>query len=401
MKSTKYFFIMSAILISVTYSQVTEEQKQKWIQDLYSSNEDTVFSAMLSISVNGVQEALPVAEANYDKLIGVELRQLFLSYLATYKSSKATAMIHNFIDSIKYFMIRENRKGEIYRSNISDTLYYQIHCAQYLLDMGDYSRVQLIIDDMQRPKSLSLAIYWVQIFNEMPQYASIVKSKIIEYINDTTKPGGVFKSSLLYDLRKKQGSAFFPDMLEFVRTSPDPWIRHIVLFELLEMDYPSSLELLKERFLQDSYSTMKREIAETLLTRYGSISEYAFLKNNIGAVSRPIVAEMIQDRLKEFIPPKPSAALSVKDLLDTLYVLVKNVQLQNWLGNTHFANDLTKKLDEAKKHLTKKHTDTKDSVKCAKEVRKFQKKVNEAYEETIEKEKKHERHKEKFVTIEG
>ncbi|MEW5798876.1 MAG: hypothetical protein AB1728_07690, partial [Bacteroidota bacterium] len=91
----------------------------------------------------------------------------------------------------------------------------------------------------------------------------------------------------------------------------------------------------------------------------------------------------------------------VATLIDTLIALTNQSYQQNLIGDKNFARDLTKKLDEAKKHLTKKHASTKDSVKCAKEVRKFQKKVNEVYEETIEKEKKHEHHKEKFVTIEG
>lgn len=91
----------------------------------------------------------------------------------------------------------------------------------------------------------------------------------------------------------------------------------------------------------------------------------------------------------------------VATLIDTLIALTNQSYQQNLIGDKNFARDLTKTLDEAKKHLTKKHADTKDSVNCAKEVRKFQKKVNKVYEETIEKEKKHEHHKEKFVTIEG
>jgi|GEM_PF-1542812 len=398
---TKTFFLFYILMVYPVYTQVTDEQKQKWIQDLYSDDEDTVQHALLSISENDVPEALPAIETNYYKVISVSLKQLFLSRIASYNSPNAPRMINNFIDSVKYFMIKENRSGRgIYYDDFSDTIYYQIHTAQYLLDIGDYSRVQLIVDDIQTPKPHSFPLYWVQIYNERPEYANILKPKIIQYINDSTT-GTLERSRLLYDLRKKQGSAFFPDLLDFTRTSPDPWIRHIVLFQLVEMNYPNVLALLEERFLQDSYSTMKREIAETLLTRYGSINEYAFLKNNIGAVSRPIVAEMIQDRLKEFIPPKPSAMISVFVLLDSLKSYIVQSQNYNWLGNSYFVTELTKKLDEAKKHLTKKHADVKDSIKCAKEVRKFQKKVNEVYEETLEKGKKHEHHKEKFVTVEG
>ena len=157
----------------------------------------------------------------------------------------------------------------------------------------------------------------------------------------------------------------------------------------------------KERFLQDSYSTMKREIAETLLTRYGTINEYAFLKNNLSAVSRPIVAEMIQNRMKEFVPQKPANSVTVLTMLDTLISYTKQCESQNWLADANFVKELSKKLDNAKKHLTKPKVGREDSVKCYKEVREFQKKVNEVYKETMEKEKEHEKKEKKFITIEG
>lgn len=398
----KHFFLLSIILIGFTYSQPSEEQKQRWIQEIYSADEDTVFWALMHIEENGIKEAIPAVEANYHRLIGVDLRESFLSYLASYGSPNASVMINNYIDSIKYFMVNENRRGEIYRENFSDTLYRKIHCAQYLLKIGDYSRVQLIVDDIQTSKPHSWGTYWVQIYNELPQYASIIKPKIMQYLNDSTKPD-LSRGSMLLDLERKQGTAFFPDMVELIRTNPDPWMRHTTLIDIVRMNYPNSLELLKERFLQDSYSTMKREIAETLLTRYGSINEYAFLKNNIGAVSRPIVAEMIQDRLGEFIPPKPSASLTAKDILDSLIVIVKTVQSQNWLGNQTFTRELTNHLENAKKHLVKG-----DSVNCGKEVEKFQEKVNKEYEKTIDNEKKNlpdgkagKPRDKRFVTIEG
>lgn len=93
----------------------------------------------------------------------------------------------------------------------------------------------------------------------------------------------------------------------------------------------------------------------------------------------------------------------VATLIDTLITLTNQSHQQNLIGNSHFAHDLVKKLDEAKKHLTKKHADVKDSIKCAKEVRRFQKKIDEVYNETKKKEKedKKEKRKEKFVTVEG
>ncbi|MFA5832567.1 MAG: hypothetical protein WDA22_03715 [Bacteroidota bacterium] len=83
-------------------------------------------------------------------------------------------------------------------------------------------------------------------------------------------------------------------------------------------------------------------------------------------------------------------------LIDTLISLINQSYVQNWLGDKNFVNELTNILNNAKKHLIKK-----DSVICYKKVKEFQKKVDEVYEEAIEKEKKHEKRENKFVTVEG
>jgi hypothetical protein len=376
----KIYLFVSVIYFCTTYSQVTEVQKQQWIQNLSSENWDTVFSALVDIRWNKVVEALPALEANsYKQIDDIDLRISFFELLTRFKSPNAPTIIKNFMDSIAYYITLENRKG---RRNIhldlSDTLRFKLECAWYLFDVGDYSYIQLLLDDIQslhpQPRELS----WVKIFNEMPQYAHIVKPKIIEYINDTTKAGGIYKSRLLYDIEKKQGSDFSPDMLQLTRNCPDPWVRYDVLFDLVKMGYPNSLELLKEKFLKETFTIMKREIADTLLMRYGSINEYLFLKNNLATAIDTVewsgMIKMIQEKLEAFIPPKPANSIPIRDLLESLITLIKNVQLQNWVGDKNFVKELNNYLKDAKRHLSKN-----DSLKCAKEVSEFQIEINREY----------------------
>ncbi len=114
----KRMLILSAICIGIhassiciAYSQVTEAQKQQWIQDLSSENPDTVFDALLSISENKVIEAIPALETNIYKQIELRNRIWFIEDMSYLKSPNASTIIKGFMDSIAFYINLVKRRG--------------------------------------------------------------------------------------------------------------------------------------------------------------------------------------------------------------------------------------------------------------------------------------------------
>ena len=104
-----------------------------------------------------------------------------------------------------------------------------------------------------------------------------------------------------------------------------------------------------------------------------------------GNVVSMLPADVMQ--LKTELPISMEKSLPL--LLDTLIIRTNTALAQHWIGNQNFTKELINHLDNAKKHLNKK-----DSLKCAREVEKFQSKVDREYKEANTRDNR-------FVTIEG
>jgi hypothetical protein len=88
---------------------------------------------------------------------------------------------------------------------------------------------------------------------------------------------------------------------------------------------------------------------------------------------------------------------SPKELsIDDLIALKHEAQAKGWIGDENFIKELDNGLENAKKHLVRG-----DSVNCAKELEKFQDKVRQVYEKTVEDQQKGKRRDKRFVTQEG
>jgi hypothetical protein len=82
--------------------------------------------------------------------------------------------------------------------------------------------------------------------------------------------------------------------------------------------------------------------------------------------------------------------------IDDLIALKHEAQAKGWIGDDNFIKELDNGLENAKKHLVRG-----DSVNCAKELEKFQVKVRQVYEKTVEDQQKGKRRDKRFVTQEG
>jgi hypothetical protein len=84
--------------------------------------------------------------------------------------------------------------------------------------------------------------------------------------------------------------------------------------------------------------------------------------------------------------------LSIEDLI----ALKHEAQAKGWIADDNFIKELDNGLENAQKHLARG-----DSVNCAKELQKFQDKVNQVYEKTLEDQQKGKRRDKRFVTLDG
>ncbi len=82
--------------------------------------------------------------------------------------------------------------------------------------------------------------------------------------------------------------------------------------------------------------------------------------------------------------------------IDDLIAQKHQAYTKGWIGDEHFVKELDNGLENAKKHLAKG-----DSVNCAKELAKFQEKIQKEYEKTADDQKKKKPRDKRFVTQEG
>jgi hypothetical protein len=95
--------------------------------------------------------------------------------------------------------------------------------------------------------------------------------------------------------------------------------------------------------------------------------------------------------LETYWPPTPNKhdSATVSQMVDSLVSFIPQCASLGWLGDANFIKELDNHLANAKKHLEKS-----DTLKCAREVEKFQAKISKEYKEANANNKR-------FVTIEG
>ncbi|HXG38859.1 MAG TPA: hypothetical protein VNL36_08840 [Bacteroidota bacterium] len=391
MKKTVILIGVLLLYFSTVDAQtLTPEQRQQIIAEIASQDPFVRSEAIRQAIRYRIVEAAPVIEEQMWKN-KTELYELSLRALEALESPNLFRVAKQLIDS-----------AETHPSSpiINDPLSLRVLATKYLFKFGDYSTAHYVFASLRdtTKRSLStLAFYLLKpIIQNVPQYADSAKKEALRLVREANL--WIDRLNILKDLLDVYGTQMFPEIVYMFVNDPEPnGINRIAAFEMLcTLNYPQLNALLRDRLGKEIGAPYRRTIADTLLTRFGTPSDYQFVLDYQGREPDEITRSLIGYSLKDFVPPRPSASTPVSVLLDSLISYKHQVFALGWLGDKNFVNELDNHLDNAKRHLERR-----DSLNTAMQVSLFQEKVNREYEHTKEKQGKGLPRDPRFVTIEG
>lgn len=390
MKKTVILISVLLLYVSTVDAQtLTPEQRQQIIAEIASQDPFVRSEAIRQAIRYRIVEAAPVIEEQMWKN-KTELYGLSLDALEFLGSPNLYQIARQLIDS-----------AETHPSSpiIDDPLSLRVLATEYLFKFGDYSTAHYVfasLRDTTRPLSAVAYRLLKPIIQNVPQYADSAKKEALRLVREARMP--IDRLNILEDLVDIYGTQMFPEIVHMFVNDPDPnGINRFEAFRLLcILDYPRLNALLRERLSKEPAAAYRADIVDTLLIRFGTPSDYEFVRQYEPSEPEPVIRSTIARALTRFTPPNPPSSTPVSVLLDSLISYKHQVFVLGWLGDKNFVNELDNHLENAQNHLARG-----DSVNCGKEVEKFQEKVQKEYDKTIDDQKKNKPRDKRFVTVEG
>jgi hypothetical protein len=355
------------------YSQgLTQEEKQRIIDSLDSNNSRENYNALLTVEIHNILEAIPKLES---KAQNVDCTGIYLRLLQKLGSNNVQNLAHLSIDS---------------SDNCFDPVETRYNCSKILIELGDYSTAEHIVDYYNNKASkLFFDITLIpKIIDNRPDLQQLAKPIIFDYAQNFR--GSAFTRYIANAIiTEKYPSDAAPILVNSFRNDPDAAARISSLWYLFVINYPELPSLMKERLLTEPISAYRRTIADSLLKQFGSIENYKFVQNYLITEEDTITKSLVESELEEFIPILPDSNQSIAELIDLLILTAENCLNVNWIGDIPFSNELKNILTTAKTNLQNG-----DSLACRVQVKAFQDLVDNVYKDSLNTDPR-------FVTIEG
>jgi len=338
--------------------------------------------------------------ANNFSIAGFE----FLYALYKLNASDIRLLLNNYVDSVYAQYILKNRDIKLLEEGNKYSTVYLGRSIGMLCALGDYSKFNVLVDFTENENPLFGDV------NDLKKFIGKLDQTLDNKLYSILLNNAIQNRTYYNRVGAIEGLEFYTNKVETFST-----LLSIAINDSSDEAREAAEDILLKKYHQH------REVFDLEVSRlYTNNNGQGGLDGQGAALARlltfnyPEILSVLKDAVQHvtflvakdrdlakdcydyYEPPRPDSIVTVTSMIDSLSSLVNQVAKLNWLSNANFAKEINNKLDNAKKHLLKK-----DSVNCYKEVKEFQKKVNEVYEETIEKEKKHEKREKKFVTVEG
>ncbi|MFC2136449.1 HEAT repeat domain-containing protein [Bacteroidota bacterium] len=358
------FLAFSNIIIS---QEITGEQKKIVIDRLSDPSLNTRSAALSSIIKYKVYEARDVLESK----IWDESRILQPDYLAALlalDSPRIYELTNAFIDTINV-----NPKGNDNITPIAEE--QRARAAGILFELGDYSKVEYVFDLIEKYKPHT-NVYATEllpnIIRNVPTHSERAKNELI----NSAKSGLLHERiiALMY-LVGSVGDDALPNILEILVNDEDPGMRAVILGELLPVKGTIEINLiLRNRLSEEEIPSIRAQIADNLLFRFGDPSDYKFVLNYIHNESDSVVKSSIIHSASMFTPKEPDSTITIETMLDTLISYTDQCYGYEWLGDADYENELFAIIQNAQKHLQ-----SSDFLSCAKEIKSFQESIEQVH----------------------
>jgi len=371
------------------YAQtITPEQRQQIIRNLNDVNPFVRSAAVDDAARFGIKEAIPIIE---QKIWNEGPGPMTLRALDLLEDPNLYTIARTLIDSAQTMASRW--------PYARDALETRVTATEYLYKFNDFSSTQYIFDylrDTTRVERAGVFQILKSVIRNVPAYADSARKELLRIARSARLP--IDRSIALDDLVELYGTEMFSELVNMAVNDQDPGgsNRLSALHRLYELDYPELHSLLQDRLSKEVGWPYRCEIADSLLVRYGTPSDYQFVLAYQATAPNPTEKSLIGKALQAFTPPIPSPSSSILNLLDSLISYKHQTSTFGWLADKNFVKELDNHLDNARKHLTRG-----DSANTSKEVEQFQEKVNKEYLRTVDREGRNQPRDNRFVTVEG
>jgi hypothetical protein len=249
--------------------------------------------------------------------------------------------------------------------------------TEYLFRCGDYSTVQDVFagyvvpirDPQQRNQRLLR-----EVIMHVPAYADSARNLLIRLMREGDYT--IDRWNAMYDLVDLYGRDVFPEIVYvFVN---DASLRFAAIVYLFKLDYPGLHDLLADWLSKEPGSVIRMDIADSLLTHYGTPEDYRLVSIHLQVESTPMAQRAMTRALEAFTPPVPAASLTIVGMLDSAGSILQRCASYGWLAGGEFVLKLTGDLQRARQAL-----DSHDSIGCAVAVKRFQGYVDFAFRHPV------------------
>jgi hypothetical protein len=351
------FFVLWATLSAAALCQVRSpslEQRAQIIKALGDPNPFVQRQAVDSVIYYQMTEIVPLIEGRLWR------EQRFYELLRTLELLHAPSLwstARALSDSAESIALR--------RPSFS-SLALRVLATEYLFRCGDYSTVQDVFagyvvpirDPQQRNQRLLR-----EVIMHVPAYADSARNLLVRLMREGDYT--IDRWNAMYDLVGLYGRDIFPEIVYvFVN---DASLRFAAIVYLFKLDYPGLHDLLADWLSKEPGSVIRMDIADSLLTHYGTPEDYRLVSIHLQVESTPMAQRAMARALEAFTPPVPAKSLAVVAMLDSAASILQRCASYGWIAGGELVLKLTDDLQRARQAL-----DSHDSIGCAVAVKRFQ-----------------------------
>jgi hypothetical protein len=229
----------------------------------------------------------------------------------------------------------------------------------------------------------------MEIVKHVPAYADTAKAELIRIAREGVLP--IDRANAVRDLLELYNEGALPQLVHMFTSDVDPLgsNRYIAFAELSRRNYSDLNALLRQQLRRDTAWVYRVDYADTLLYRFGSPSDYAFVEEYCSQAPEPREKRHINRSLDDFRPQVIPASMSSSQALQYINGLVQDVSSRGWVGNQVLIDELGRHVSSAQSKLN-----AGDQVGSAREIKRFQVTVDEEFRDSLDNDSK-------FVTKEG
>lgn len=382
----KYCFLLT--MLSITFGgvvaraqEVTPEQRQQVLRDLDDPNPFVRSAAIDDAAKYGIVEAIPIIEQKiWNQAAGGVA--MMLRALDLLDDPNLYSIARALIDSAETMGTKWRDSGE--------ALAIKVAATRILFKFDDFSSTQYVFDILKDTNTVykAGAQYLLKsVVRSVPAYADSARIELLRIARQA--PLDLDRWGALGDLVELFGQEMFIEIVHTFMSDPDASNRFEAMRMLFQLQYPQLNQLLRARLSQEVVSAYRGAIAESLLVRYGSPSDYDFVTQHLLSETHPTEQALISRAIQSFKPRIPSSNISVFVMIDTLVSTKNQTAALDWLSDAFFASELEDNLQSARSYLS-----LGDSLKCTQQVKAFQFKVDEEYKDSLDGDSR-------SVTVEG